>query len=255
MGDASSEVCLFPASILREAFAGANVLAFSYRLACNPESSFPAALQDAVTAYQHLLQVENIQPQQILFAGDSAGCNIALALLRHISAAQNGLASGDAFVLPAPRGALLCSPWVNVIGAHDFKKLGSLASTQRYIGLVSRETDLLPRELLIWGARRYIGHELPAEAEQYISPDNHPFHTTAKLFFLIGGLEVLKGEIAHFAEQMQEYSDKTSSAKNRVEVHVETLTTHGFLGIGHMSGFDDSARAGVEKAKDFFLSS
>ncbi len=49
-----------------------------YRLA--PEYPFPAALDDCLAAYQHLLD-EGIRPEQITIMGDSAGANLTLALL------------------------------------------------------------------------------------------------------------------------------------------------------------------------------
>ena len=58
--------------------AGVKVLAIDYRLA--PEHPYPAAVEDAVTAYRWLLQ-EGIVPAQILIAGDSAGGGLTLAAL------------------------------------------------------------------------------------------------------------------------------------------------------------------------------
>ncbi len=53
-------------------------LMIDYRLA--PEHPFPAALDDCLAAYQHLLD-EGIRPEQITVMGDSAGANLTLALL------------------------------------------------------------------------------------------------------------------------------------------------------------------------------
>lgn len=58
--------------------AGVRALSIDYRLA--PESRFPAAVEDAVTAFRWLLS-QGIQPNQIVLAGDSAGGGLALATL------------------------------------------------------------------------------------------------------------------------------------------------------------------------------
>lgn len=65
-----------------------------YRLASNG-GRFPAHLQDAITTYHHLIKTLGIDPAKIIISGDSAGANIALALLRYLVeyGEQNGLQS------------------------------------------------------------------------------------------------------------------------------------------------------------------
>ena len=84
----------------------AAVLCPQYRLASNPGGSFPAQLQDAVTAYRHLLDEQKIPAARILVSGDSAGAHIAINLLRYLHE-NPGL-------LPLPRALLLHSPWVDL---------------------------------------------------------------------------------------------------------------------------------------------
>ncbi|MFZ6027593.1 MAG: alpha/beta hydrolase [Chloroflexota bacterium] len=57
---------------------GSKILSVDYRLA--PEASFPAGLDDCAAAYRWLLG-QGIAPGRIAVAGDSAGGNLALALL------------------------------------------------------------------------------------------------------------------------------------------------------------------------------
>lgn len=74
------------------------LFAVDYRLA--PEHTYPAALEDAVTAYRAILK-EGTDPQQIVLVGDSAGGNLAAALL--LSLRDNKM--------PLPKAAILISPW------------------------------------------------------------------------------------------------------------------------------------------------
>lgn len=68
-----------------------------YRLA--PEYPFPAALDDAVTAYRYLLD-QGYRADQIAVSGDSAGGNLALALLARLTQED----------LPKPAALALLSP-------------------------------------------------------------------------------------------------------------------------------------------------
>jgi epsilon-lactone hydrolase len=81
--------------------AGARTLAPEYRLA--PEHPAPAALEDALAAYRHLL-AQGIPAQRIVLAGDSAGGTLVLCAL---------LALRDAGE-PLPAAGVALSPWVDL---------------------------------------------------------------------------------------------------------------------------------------------
>lgn len=81
--------------------ARAQVLGLDYRLA--PEAPYPAAVADAWAAYWWLLD-QDVAPNSIFLAGDSAGGGLCVALM---------LALRDAG-MPLPAGALLFSPWVDL---------------------------------------------------------------------------------------------------------------------------------------------
>jgi monoterpene epsilon-lactone hydrolase len=81
-------------------------LLLEYRLA--PEHVFPAAVDDALTAYRWLL-AQGTRPEHIVLAGDSAGGNLSLALLQMLRDRD----------MPMPAGAVLLSPWTDLAGAVE----------------------------------------------------------------------------------------------------------------------------------------
>jgi epsilon-lactone hydrolase len=72
-----------------------------YRLA--PETVFPGAVDDAVSAYRGLLEA-GITPDKVIIAGDSAGGGLTMACALAIKGAG----------LPMPAGLFVISPWVNL---------------------------------------------------------------------------------------------------------------------------------------------
>ena len=81
--------------------ARARVLVAAYR--CAPEHPFPAALDDAVAAWQWLL-ARGADPQRTFIMGDSAGGGLALATMLKLR--DRGL--------PLPAAAVAMSPWTDL---------------------------------------------------------------------------------------------------------------------------------------------
>jgi monoterpene epsilon-lactone hydrolase len=78
-----------------------SVFAPQYRLA--PRHSFPAAVNDAISAYEGLL-ASGTRPETIIVAGDSAGGGLAMAVVHR--ARSKGL--------PLPGGIMVFSPYVDL---------------------------------------------------------------------------------------------------------------------------------------------
>jgi epsilon-lactone hydrolase len=83
------------------AAARTGLLVPDYRLA--PEHPYPAAVEDAVSAYRWLLD-QGVEAGRIVVAGDSAGAGLVMSLLLTLKR------DGE----PQPAGAVLLCPWVDL---------------------------------------------------------------------------------------------------------------------------------------------
>ncbi len=109
--------------------ARARAISVDYRLA--PEHPYPAAVDDALAAYEALLH-NGTAPSDIAFAGESAGGGLAIATL--VNARDHGL--------PMPAAAFVMSPYA------DLTLAGTTMETKREVdvlmsfeALQSRVTD------------------------------------------------------------------------------------------------------------------
>lgn len=105
-----------------------DVICFDYRLA--PENPYPAALVDAVKAWDYLMLM-GYGARDIIIAGDSAGGNLALALVHKLKEEQRLL----------PRGLVLMSPWTDLTAkgkSHETKMALDPVLDKLYMEQVSK---------------------------------------------------------------------------------------------------------------------
>jgi monoterpene epsilon-lactone hydrolase len=154
--------------------ARAKVISVDYRLA--PEHPYPAAVDDALAAYQALLR-DGTAPSGIAFAGESAGGGLAVATL--VNARDHGL--------PLPAAAFVMSPYA------DLTLAGTTMDTKR-------DADpLLGREALQARVTDYTsGHDA---ALGLISPVFADLSGLPPLIIQAGTHEVLLDDAIRLARQ------------------------------------------------------
>ncbi|RYP19386.1 hypothetical protein DL765_003359 [Monosporascus sp. GIB2] len=226
-GDGRDAQCGSIAKKLLEKGGADAVFSLQYRLsgygAVNP---FPAALQDALSSYLFLLNELHVPARQIVLAGDSAGANLATALLRYLHE------FGAAISAPAPRCAVLLSPWVAPFEYHT-------------AGNPHRGTDFIPSSYPAWGAHAYAGSWPDAASDPYITPLGNPFPTPVPIFVNAGSAELFFERITRWADEMRGVDG------NVVELHHEQAAVHDTFLVCELLGFEESAWDVAAKIGEF----
>ncbi|KAG6061979.1 hypothetical protein E4U32_002714 [Claviceps aff. humidiphila group G2b] len=121
-------------------FTGGRAFSVRYRLV--PQNPFPASLLDCLVAYLTLLYPppgsfhDAVKPEHIVIAGDSAGGNLAMALIQVLvdlnRTGEHIMWHGEERDVPVPAAVACNSPWLDI--AH---------SSQPYYGKIPEAFDYL----------------------------------------------------------------------------------------------------------------
>lgn len=165
---------------------GLDVLAFDYRLA--PEHPYPAAVEDAQAAWDHLMRL-GFGARDVVLAGDSAGGNMALVLCLRLRAEGRML----------PGALLLMSPWTDMT-----------CSGESLTGRADIDPVLTPE--YIYAVREaYAGDLDPSQPE--LSPLLADLAGFPPTLIQVGTHEILFSDAERLAERM-----KAAGTECRLEV-------------------------------------
>lgn len=165
----------------------ARVLSVGYRLA--PEFPFPAAVDDAVTAYRWLRR-QGVPAQRIVLAGDSAGGGLVLSALVALRDAGDSL----------PAAAMCVSP------STDLAKEGESMRTKADVDPVVRYDTSMAHALRYVGENGDLKHPLA-------SPLYADLHGLPPLLILVGTNETL-------LDDSTRVTDKARAAGVAVELEI-----------------------------------
>ena len=174
---------------------GCAALLFNYRLA--PENPYPAALHDVAAVYEWLIANDYL-PENIIFAGDSAGGGLALATLLYLKDKKKAM----------PRCAVLLSPWADLTGTQ--------ASHHENIML---DPLIDPNSALLWS--KLYANGMPLNSP-YISPIFGDFSGLPPLIIHVGTEEMLLDD-----------SKRVFEAAQKANVDVEFEIWDGMVHVFH----------------------
>lgn len=190
------------------------VFSLKYRLA--PEARFPAALDDALTAYEWLLR-QNIAPAKIALAGDSAGGGLVLSLLLRLRDEK----------LPLPACAACFSPWADLIGTGESTRANAKCDRLFY-----------PENIAEF-ARAYLGKA--AAENPFASPVFGDFHGLPPMLFHVGSTEILLDDARRIHQKIQE-----NGGASEMEIYEDIFHCWQMA-----VGFVPEARDSLAKAAEF----
>lgn len=195
-----------------------DVFSFDYRLA--PEHPYPAPIEDAMKAWNHLMMF-GYGARNVILAGDSAGGNLALALTHQLKAEGRLL----------PRGIVLLSPWT------DMTSSGKSHQTKEGIDPV------LNAAYLQEAIENYLGKDYEEEllTDPSVSPLFGDFAGFPPTYIQVGDQEILQSDSVLLHKKMQQAG-----------VNVTLDVFKGMWHVFQMSPFKTAAEAMDRNAEFIF---
>ena len=225
-----SPTSVIPRSLVELSGTVPHALAVEYRLSSThplpDRHPFPTALLDALAGYNYLVNVAGYHPSNIIVVGDSAGGNLALALVRYL--VENKGATD--VPLPSPPGGLiLLSPWTDLSDSHDVPGSSSFTNKGDVFGDMRDKASVASYAKCAFLGPYGFGM---AATNRYISPASlHPlanarFAGFPRTFIQAGGAERLLDQIRTLRKKMV-----ADIGEDKVTYYEATDAIHDYLAL------------------------
>lgn len=175
----------------------ARTFSLDYRLA--PEHSFPAQLEDAIAAYEWLLELTE-RSDRIVVAGASSGGHLGLSLLLTLRERQQ----------PLPALAIGLSPWIDLANSGE-----SMIRNEKY--------DFIDRLMCDRSTGWFLGEE-PADS-MAISLLQADLRRLPPIYLQAGGAEI-------FSDMIEAFAERANSQGAEVTLDVWESMNHAFQAYG-----------------------
>ncbi|KAL4895879.1 alpha/beta hydrolase fold protein [Aspergillus ambiguus] len=199
---------------------GHDVAIFFLSYALAPQSAYPTQLRQAVEALRYILVETGRAPADVIIGGDSAGGNLALAVLLHLTHPHPEIEPLAGNLAPLA-GVVAFAPWVNF--ATDGKSMQE-----------NRYKDIIPAAALeCWSSNYVSGKGKTGDA--WCEPNRAPLEwwkgaKADHVLILAGGDEILFSSIDDFAKKFQTVVPNTTYVVGYGETHVAPVYSGRVLG-------------------------
>jgi acetyl esterase/lipase len=169
---------------------GHDIAVFFPRYTLTPHEVYPTQLRQAVGALRYILTDAGRAPSNVIVGGDSAGGNLAMAVLLHLSHPHPDI---DPITLSGPlAGVFGYAPWINF--SHDWPSFKENAYR-----------DVITDQALGRWSNAYLDGK---QGDSWSEPDRAPAEwwsdaKTERILLLAGGDEILLGPIESFAKKVK----------------------------------------------------
>ncbi|KAG5293032.1 alpha/beta hydrolase fold protein [Histoplasma ohiense] len=186
--------------------AGKDLAIFFITYTLTPHAVYPTQLTQAVEALRYIINITSRSPSDIFIAGDSAGANLSLGVLSHISHPHKAI---QPLELSEPlAGALPISPWVSF--SLDYPSVEE-----------NKNKDILaPSALARWSSLYAAG----SEPDNYMEPLRAPADWWKDLkvrdvLILTGSDDLFRSPIGQFVEKFKTAFPSTTFVVGEDECH------------------------------------
>ncbi len=182
----------------------------TYKLA--PHAVYPAQLRESVEALRWILKSHS--PSDVILAGDSAGGNLALGVMSHISHPHSEI--GPLELSEPLSGLMVMAPWVTFKNDWGSSKDNAAKDCITAQGLEA------------WSDAYLSGGKKGTKSDHYIEAVNAPvsWWEDAKVsdtLVIAGGEEILKDGVLEWAENFKKANPNTTVVVGQVEGHDEAI--------------------------------
>ncbi|KAF7941927.1 uncharacterized protein EAE97_006764 [Botrytis byssoidea] len=183
------------------------IFGVNFRKCVTAKTAFPAALQDALSAFSFLLEM-GYRQENISVMGDSGGAGIVITLLLYL----------NRYSLPMPENAVLISPFVDLASRFDGKGVGEEEEK------ILLELDFMNNEMLAMAGYQYCENR-PELRETLLSPargilpEGYKFEGLCRCMVVRGDAETFCSGIQKLVNHLRQAGVKVEAVVGKDEVH------------------------------------